>query len=312
MQWTTRLPWKDLPPHVRAAAEGRLAGAVTRVDPVVGGFSTGFAGIVRTAREELFIKATSARLNEHGRMLYQQERAACQQLAAAGTSVGFVWGLDIGDWTVLAFQPVGATICSPAWPSEQLGVVLRHLRSTRVAAPTGLPALADRLEDAFSAWRALAAEPAFRGWPDGPLRPWEWIELAERASHAFAGDDLLHADLRADNILWTGTGSPVIVDWAYACRGAGAFDPIYLLLEVAREYGEPPEDALAWVLDAYRCDPDDATALLAALAGWFAWLSTLPPPPGLPALQDFRTDMAAAALGWVRARLTSARTALLR
>ncbi|WP_345060915.1 phosphotransferase family protein, partial [Streptomyces rameus] len=308
------MDWTALPPGLRSGVEERLGGPVVRVDGTVGGFSVGFAGVVRTARRAVFVKATSEAVNSHGRALYNQEWHACRVLARnvvadgppgdarngradgaaprpgpgaglgheSSESVpsfdpGFEWGFDWGKWTVLAFRAVDADICSPSWPYEQLEGVLRHLRACRSAAPDGLPPLDAYFGEAFSAWAALAADPSFDGWPtdDGgnallPVR--EWLALSERARRAFAGDQLLHADLRADNILWTG-GAPVLVDWAYACRGAAVFDPLYLLLEVAYRRAAPPEDALARVLQAYGCPSGDANALLAVFGGWFTWMA---------------------------------------
>ncbi|MEU9051395.1 aminoglycoside phosphotransferase family protein [Streptomyces sp. NPDC048384] len=301
------MEWRELPADLRRSIEERLGAVVVRVDAVVGGFSAGFAGVVRTAGPALFVKATSETVNSHGRRLYQQEWRACRQLAEASVATGFEWAFDRDDWTVLAFRAVDAGICSPTWPHEQLHEVLRELRACRTTAPAGLPPLEAYFADAFAAWGALATDPAFDAWPTdasgNPLLPkGEWAALSERAARAFAGHDLLHADLRADNILWTG-GAPLVIDWAYACRGTAAFDPLYLLLEVARGRGAPPEDELAGVLKEYDCSGDDATALLAVFGGWFTWMSRMPPPAGLPTLRAFQKAMADSALDWVRVRL---------
>ncbi|MFD4987484.1 phosphotransferase [Streptomyces sp. NPDC058374] len=307
MEWTPRLPWHDLPQDVRRRVEEQLGAPVTGVDTVTGGFSAGFAGVVRTARGPVFLKATSETVNSHGRALYRQEHRACRLLVATRAPVGFLWGFDHREWTVLAFRAVSGEICGPGWPPAQLDAVLRLLRETRTTAPAGLPTVTRLLGDTFDAWSVLADDPAFDAWPTDTtgaelLPPHQWAALAERARQAFTGDELLHADLRADNILWTGTG-PVLVDWAYACRGAAAFDPVYLLLEVARADGRPPERQLAQVVTAYGCAHADATALLAAFGGWFTWMSRMPPIPALPTLRDFQKDMARAAIAWAAARL---------
>ncbi|QQC87357.1 phosphotransferase [Streptomyces alfalfae] len=307
MQWTPRLPWQALPDDLRRRVEERLGAPVTGVDAVTGGFSAGFAGVVRTEHGPAFLKATSETVNSHGRALYRQEHSACRLLSATRASVGFLWGLDHQDWTVLAFRAVKGSICGPGWPPGQLDAVLRLLRETRITAPAALPPVTTLLREAFDAWPALAADPAFDAWPTDAtgaalLPAQRWVALAEQARHAFTGDELLHADLRADNILWSDTG-PVLVDWAYACRGAAAFDPIYLLLEVARVNGRPPEAELAQVVTAYGCADEDATALLAVFGGWFTWMSRMPPIPALPTLRDFQKDMARTAIEWVGARL---------
>ena len=43
--------------------------------------------------------------------------------------------------------------------------------------------------------------------------------------------------------------------------------------------------------------------LLAGLAGFFAYRSTLPPPPGLPTLREFQRGQGIEALAWLRRSL---------
>jgi hypothetical protein len=301
------MAWGDLPPQVRTGVEDRLGAPVDRADGVVGGFSAGFAGVLHAGGRPLFVKATSERVNSHGRALYRQERRACEHLAGGPADTGLAWAFEADDWTVLAFRALDGGICSPDWPDGQLDAVLHHLAEHRTTAPPGLPVLEDHFGEAFDAWDVLAADAAFTAWPadrDGRplLAPDGWTALARRARRAFAGDQLLHADLRADNVLWTGAG-PVVIDWAYACRGAAVFDPLYLLLEVARNRGTPPRAQAERVLARYGCAQQDATALLAALGGWFTWMARMPAPPGLPTLRAFQASMADAALGWCAERL---------
>lgn len=308
MEWTPRMSWDEVPVRVRSAVEQRLGGAAVSVEPVVGGFSAGFAGIVRAGARSAFVKATSATINDHGRSLYRRELDVCEVLHRHGTDVGLQWGFDLDDWTVLGFDVVTGRIYDAAWDRESdLREVLTTLEQRRAEAPEELPALDVVLDDLFAAWSALSADPSFVDWPtdaDGHrLRePQQWCALADRARRAFAGSQLLHADLRGDNILRTASG-PVLVDWAYACRGDAAFDPVYLLLEVARMRGVEPVAALDQVVERYGCDPDDVTALLATFDGWFTWMSRQPPVPALPELRAFQTEMAAAARSWVRSRL---------
>lgn len=310
MECTPRLMWPKLPQALREDIEHRLGGPVVSVEPVVGGFSAGFAGVIRTAQGSTFVKATSAAINEHGRFLYRREHQVCKQLADSGHKVGLQWSLEWQDWTALGFEAIDGRIYDSAWGSERdLHDVLTMLLDRRVRAPAGFPALQQVLEDLFGAWEALADDTTFDAWPAGPdgrpiLAPQDWCALASRARKAFAGHDLLHADLRADNILRTVAG-PVVVDWAYACRGHAAFDPIYLLLEVARMRGRAPTSALDRVLQDYLCDPHDASALLAAFDGWFTWMSRQPHVSALPELRTFQAEMALAARTWCLSRLTA-------
>jgi len=60
-----------------------------------------------------------------------------------------------------------------------------------------------------------------------------WQRWSGWAEHA-AGDTLLHADIRADNLLIT-SRDPVVIDWPWACRGAAFVDPVLFAPSVAMQ-----------------------------------------------------------------------------
>jgi aminoglycoside phosphotransferase (APT) family kinase protein len=62
------------------------------------------------------------------------------------------------------------------------------------------------------------------------------------AAHA-SGTTLLHADIRADNLLVTAAGI-VVVDWPHACLGAAFVDVVLLAPSVAMQGGAQPADLL--------------------------------------------------------------------
>lgn len=307
--WTPRLAWQDLPAALRYRIAEGLHAEIRSVRGTVGGFSTGFAGLVETDESTVFIKSTSASLNAHGHELYRRERANNELLAPLGVGPQLLLDVQWRDWTALGFQAVNAPACDPSWPADQLDGVLRQLREHVQAAPAGLPPAHRYLGDAFDSWSAIARAAGSDPWcPRGRngrqlLDEARWLTLAGHARRVSTGDDLLHADLRSDNVLWH-DGQPVLIDWAYACSGAAVVDPVYLLLDAAHRRGEFLDRELDRELAAHGSAPVDGTALLAAFAGWFTGMAGQPPPPGLPTLRGFQAGMAATATQWAAARDT--------
>jgi aminoglycoside phosphotransferase (APT) family kinase protein len=118
---------------------------------------------------------------------------------------------------------------------------------------------------------------------------------------ATGGRTLLHADLRADNLLLTPT-RVVAVDWPYACVGAAWVDLLLLLPSVTMQGGPDPEPTFAAHPVAAGADPPAVTTALAAWAGFLIGGSRLPPPPGLPNLRTFQLGQGMVALDWLRHR----------
>ena len=113
-----------------------------------------------------------------------------------------------------------------------------------------------------------------------------------------AGDTLLHADLRADNILITDQGA-IVVDWPWACRGAAFTDLVLFAPSVAMQGGPPPADLIASSRSGRAAAPQAVAALVCAMAGYLTERSLQPPPPGLPTLRAFQAAQATIAREWL-------------
>jgi aminoglycoside phosphotransferase (APT) family kinase protein len=166
-------------------------------------------------------------------------------------------------------------------------------------APVAVPAAAERLGAEFTGWRTLATTPAH-----GQLDPWSQVHLdrltrieATWAEHA-TGETLLHADIRADNLLLT-TRGPMVVDWPWACRGAAVIDLVLFAPSVAMQGGPQPAELLAQSRHGRAAGHDTLTALACALAGYLTEQSLRPSPPGLPTLRAFQSAQGAVARRWL-------------
>ena len=94
----------------------------------------------------------------------------------------------------------------------------------------------------------------------------------------------------------------VAVDWPWVCTGAAWVDLLLLLPSVAMQGGPDPEPTFAAHPVAAGADPRAVTTAVAAVAGFLAEGSRLPPPPGLPTLRAFQHGQAVVALEWLRRR----------
>ncbi|WLQ31972.1 phosphotransferase [Streptomyces castrisilvae] len=318
----TRLVWDSLPDAIRRRVAGRIGSEIVHEAPAVGGFSPGMASVLTGADgRSAFVKAVSAEQNSYSPELYRREAALHAGLPQGLPAPTLMWSFDYEDWSVLAFAPVHGAVPPLPWKRAHLLAVLDTVRGLTAPDPDSpLPGVDELFREELTGWRSLAAAEAVAGThrPTGTPGfvaedPWlrrhldRLIRLEESWEDAARGHGLLHADLRADNVLLTeaedrpsavtgsSEGSVVLVDWAYACRGATVFDLVYLLLGAVEAGGCRPEDVLSAGSGLLRKDEHDAAAvLLAAFTGWFTWLKTLPPVPGLPALRPFQARMAAA------------------
>ena len=303
-----RVAWEQVPFGVRAAIEDVCGSRVVAAWTQPGGFSPGLAARVRCADgARFFVKAVSAQANPDTPRLHRQEGrvlAALEPLIAGRQlPIPRLHGIvDRKPWIALILQDVDGRQPALPWQTEELEQVvgvLDRMAEALTPAPVAAPTAAERLGGAFTGWRTLAATP-----DRGQLDPWSRAHLdrlaqieATWAGHA-TGETLLHADIRADNLLLTGHG-PVVVDWPWACQGAAVFDLILFAPSVAMQGGPPPADLLARSRHGRAARRDTVTALVCGLAGYLTERSLRPPPLGLPTVRSFQAAQGAVARRWL-------------
>jgi aminoglycoside phosphotransferase (APT) family kinase protein len=305
-----RLAWADAPAWLRAEVAARLGGEVAEAVTQPGGFSPGLAARLRLADgRRAFVKAVGPEPNPDSPGIHRDEARTMTALPRSAPAPRLLWSLDRHGWVALAFEDVDGAPPALPWRPGELGRVLAMVADLAAAltpAPPGFSPIAERLEDIFHGWRGLAGARAAGGDPAG-LDPWAARHLDRLADleagwpAATEGRTLLHADLRADNLLLTPT-RVVAVDWPYACVGAAWVDLLLLLPSVTMQGGPDPEPTFAAHPVAAGADPPAVTTALAAWAGFLVAGSRLPPPPGLPTLRAFQLGQGVVALDWLRRR----------
>jgi aminoglycoside phosphotransferase len=279
---------------------------VVAAESQVGGFSPGAADrLVLSDGRRAFIKAAGLALNPDTPRLYRAEIKVMGWLPANSPAPRLLHSYDDGDWVALVLEDVpGQHMTIPYVEPE----VVRLRRTLDAAAPllTPCPAearpFAEVHEDLFDGWGELADHP-----PED-LDPWArerlplLVELEQRALDACAGDTLVHGDLRADNVLLTPDGRVVLVDWAWASRGAAWLDVLLVAFALATQGGPDPEELV--VSDPLLSDTSkfDIDAVLVACAGMCARNGRRPVPPGLPGIRTWQLHCEQATLRWLRRR----------
>jgi aminoglycoside phosphotransferase (APT) family kinase protein len=306
-----RLAWDDLPGWLRAEVEERLGGPVVEAVTQPSGFSPGLAVRVRLGDgRRAFVKAVGPEPNPDSPGIHRAEARTMAVLPRSAPAPRMLWSLDRDGWVALALEDVDGAHPTLPWRPDELARVLAMVADLTAAltpAPPGPPTFAERLQDTFVGWRRLAAAHTAGDEDLAGLDPWAARHLRRLADleagwpAAAQGPTLLHADLRADNLLLTPT-RVVVVDWPWACVGAAWVDLLLLLPSVAMQGGPDPEPTFAAHPVAAGVDPEAVTTTLAAVAGFLVGASRLPAPPGLPTLRSFQLGQGLVALEWLRRR----------
>jgi hypothetical protein len=207
----------------------------------------------------------------------------------------FLGAVEADGRTLLVLEDLSEAEWPPPWTDQRIASVLAALSDLHATAPpASLPILAD-MRSRVVGWPDVQADPepllttglCTRAWLAEVLGT--FVDAAEKAE--LAGDELLHFDVRSDNLCFVGERA-IFVDWNLACIGNGRFDIAFWLPSLRLEGGPDPWDVLP-----------DAGSLAAAVAGFFAARAGLPAPSGAPTVREFQLRQAAVALPWAAREL---------
>ncbi len=200
-------------------------------------------------------------------------------------------GFDDAEPPILALEDLSGARWTPPWDADDVTAVRTALSALAAARPAvALAPLSEHVAAFATGWGDVAAAP----------RPFlalghvsaEWLQaalprlVAAEDAVPFAGDDLVHLDVRSDNLCITERGA-VLFDWNLACRGNRDVDVAFWLPSLAAEGGPPPEAVLP-----------DAPELAAWVAGFFAARAGLPDIPSAPRVRHIQRVQLATALPW--------------
>lgn len=257
----------------------------------------------------MFIKAVSPDQNRHAARIHRREAEIASRLPTWVPAPRLLHVHDDGHWVALVFEDIAGRQPREPWTLDDLDLVMPAVAAfSQDATPSPIEELVtarDKHAAIFSGWRRFASGDGdltrLPAWVSSHLH--DLVAAEERWDAAAAGDTLLHADLRADNVLITPDGAVVLVDWPWACRGAAFVDPLFMLPSIGLGGGPDP----AAVIDRYGLldgvDEGSFVAVFAALCGFFSRASQDEAPPGLPDVRTFQRAQADIALAWLRTAL---------
>ncbi len=307
-----RLEWTAVPLRVRAELERWAGSAVVSAISQRSGFSPGVAARLRLADgRRLFVKAIGPEPNPDSPHLHRREARIVAALPENAAVPRLRWFLD-EDWVVLVFDEIDGHHPAQPWRQDELDRVrdgLATLANLLTPSPVPLSAVgtaADAVVRQLCGWQRLrdagessADREQLDAWSRHHLDG--LADLEARAPQAVAGETLLHCDVRADNLLLA-SDNVWFVDWPHARTGAAWLDVVCFAPSVTMQGGPPPEEVIAQFPAARTADPDDITAAIATVAGYFTRGALQPPPPGLPTLRAFQAAQGVVARAWVAER----------
>jgi Phosphotransferase enzyme family len=311
-----RMPYADLPGHVRAWVDGALGSPVASWADQVGGMSPGCATRVAAADgSRAFVKAVGAGLNPDTPTLFRREVEVLTLLGEDPLWAGLRASYDRQGWVALLLEDVPGGHPDLADDQQMDDLVSATDRLVSRLAEVTLPA------------RSLARDIGHPGLIDARARFRDWSRAVDHladlprelvppalrlrvaplralvAPLAEPGPaQLLHWDIRVDNLLRPAPGRIVFVDWGAAAAGPPWVDPLLARLE---RVDQPWFDASIAGSPALAALGDDlVTGWLVAFGGYLAWRSTQGSADvGLPTLNEFRRTEAKRFLGAAARRL---------
>jgi hypothetical protein len=223
----------------------------------------------------------------------RDEHVVYQHLKGAPYMPGYVGYHDDGEHPVLALEDLSAATWPPPWQDADIASLLSSLDEMWGAAPPpDTASAADDASEISGGWDEIARDPnAFLGLG---LCSEAWLSEhlgALRAAddqHAFAGEALLHLDVRSDNVCFRPDGRAALVDWNLIAVGNPQVDVVFWLPSLEAEGGPAPETVLR---DA---DP----WLVSTCAGFFCARAARPPIPTAPTVREVQLVQARTALPW--------------
>ncbi|MFE6733523.1 phosphotransferase family protein [Microbacterium sp. NPDC057650] len=295
-----RPDWSSLPAALRTQVESVLGGGYASDSPAHGGFSAGYAGIVRSVERAVFVKAIAADGHADSRAFLRREIRMLRAVPS-GLAPRLLHDIDDEAGTALILEVVPGTHPGDPWTAGQLHAIAAEIaRLAAVTAADAIPPAKRSMLPHFARWEQIAADAALTAsLPHSLLRRMpQLLTLEASLPAALAGTALAHGDLRADNILIHGDRARFI-DWPHARRGVPWLDGPLLVPSIEMSGG--PTCAETWQVLRDHGAPD-ATRLLpviSAFASFLWWNQGHPDIPELPGLRAFQRAQADPILRWL-------------
>ena len=174
----------------------------------------------------------------------RDEHVTYSVLRGAPFMPGYIGWADDGERPVLALEDLSAGTWPPPWDGSMVDAVLTALRTIAATPPPeGTPLAVDDAREIGGGWDEIATDPS-------PFLALGLCEPSWLATHlgalrvaaaetTFAGDALLHFDVRSDNTCIR-DGRAVLVDWNMVTVGDPQLDVAFWLPSLDARVGRIP------------------------------------------------------------------------
>jgi hypothetical protein len=299
---------------VRRWVDEALGSPVVEHRDVTGGMSPGCATRLEAADgSRAFVKAVGSELNPETPTLFRREIHVLSLLGSDPLWAGLLASYDADGWVAILLEDVEGRHPDLADDHEMALLLeatdrLTEVLSTTVSGDPGPgPAGVElrKVTDVFDRWRSAIDDVAFL--PDHLVPRWlrqRPTEVAERGDLLVASgrdEQLVHCDIRDDNLLVRPGGDLVFVDWGQTMLGMPWLDPLLARLERVEDpwFDESVHDS-----PPLRAVGDElVTSWLLAFGTFLAWRAHTAVDVNLPTLNDFRRRESARLLGAAARRL---------
>lgn len=181
-------------------------------------------------------------------------------------------GIVTNEYSAVLIQDLSDCEWAPPWNPEKIDNVKTALEEVRFIQEPLVSRSIFEFKDLFNGWQKIKSDPAhFLG---TQIRPHSWLERKIESLINFSiegfhkSDDLIHFDVRSDNICFT-DNKAILIDWAWYCRGPFDLQMATWVLSLANECSNiSPEEFL----------PDMHPKYIALIAGYFAQFAGTPCP----------------------------------
>jgi hypothetical protein len=200
---------------------------------------------------------------------------------------------DDGERPVLALEDLSTATWPPPWSRRQVDAVVACLDEVAATpAPAGLPRAADDHLGLRDGWHQIERDPepflrlglCSQNWLAAALP----ALLEANATAPLDGDELLHFDVRSDNVCFRSDGRAVLVDWNWTSVGNRWLDLAAWLPSLHAEAGPPPDEVA----------PDVPAGLASVVASYFCAHAGLSEIPTAPHVRSIQLQQARTALPW--------------
>jgi thiamine kinase-like enzyme len=272
--------------ELRVRVERLLNDRVTSAESVTGGYTAaGRRRLQMRSGATVFVKFGADAMTAEA-----LRREWCVYSELKAPFMPQVWGWEDHPLEpVMVLEDLSGARWPPPWDRKMVDDVRSTLESVHASAAGLGPSV--ELHGKFKEeWREVAKdpEPFIRL---GLVTP-NWLERAlpalldASAQVEEDGDDVIHLDVRSDNLCRASRGI-VLIDWSWACLGNGALDLGFWLPSLQAEGGPAPEEILPGRSDIAAC-----------VSGYFAARAGRPPIANAPHARAVQLLQLRPALRW--------------